>query len=150
MSSNKDSYSLRVFNKEHVETNTILGKTYTVLYREGNYKLFIEAFRGFFEKPHVCDSDDSDCNNCYAIVIGIDLGSRPLFYTGNGAYIVSSNGSTYSNLTKTNSKIDTPPTEMQYCLSGLDKGCTESLDPETMSAWDLVKERLIKTRSDLK
>lgn len=97
-------FSLRTFNAKGIETNQILGKSYTILYRHGNYEPFCNAFREFFEKPHVADLDetsDADTKNCYAMVVGIDLGYRPLFKgENNQSYIMSSDGKTYCNVTQ--------------------------------------------------
>lgn len=95
-------FTLRVFNAEGIESNQILGSTYTVLNRETNYEQFADAFEKAFGRPHVadgCETSNEFTKSCYAIVIGIE-GSymRPL-YKKQQNYIMTSDGKTYDNVT---------------------------------------------------
>tara|TARA_R110000772_G_C13310212_1_gene439959 strand:+ start:7247 stop:7714 length:468 start_codon:yes stop_codon:yes gene_type:complete len=154
------NYTLRTVSPESGTFDQSLGECYGRVNRFENPKRFKEYFKQVFNKQYVSDLDESandDTKNIIGFVISSKDSIIPI-YQGNAFYIVSESGKTLvriNNCMNRQRPIDygvekTPPTEMQYYLNILDKGCRESLDTETISAWNLVKERLIKTRSDLK
>lgn len=96
------SYTLRRISSQGVQMNFELGNSYTVVSRFEAYEWFKEDFKRIYDKEHVADNDpasDEDTKIVYAFVGsqgGIDV--YPLF-RGQQAYIMTSEGKTFSNLT---------------------------------------------------
>ncbi len=92
-------FTLRRMTVTGVEMNRAVGDEYTLLDRERNYNEFADFFKHHFKKEHVADMDDkADCDTkeCYAFVINGSF-VQPL-YKVQKAYIMTSDGKTFSNL----------------------------------------------------
>lgn len=85
------SYNLRIVNKERIEINHILGDEYTIISKTKNKKRFTETI-----KLH-CGNKVPD--NIHSIVIS-SLGTVFLLEKDCQYYIMTENGSTFSNLTR--------------------------------------------------
>lgn len=83
-------YHLRKITKEGVESNYALGDQYVVVNRERNKKEFIKIVEAYF-KDGVKEDIYCFVQNSFGTIYGIEKTSQ--------AYIVTSSGSTFSNLT---------------------------------------------------
>lgn len=92
-------FTLRRMTATGVEMNQKVGDEYTLIHKERNKWEFEDFFKRHFGKSPVVDIDDkadADTKECYAFVINGSF-VQPL-YKVQAAYIMTSDGKTFSNL----------------------------------------------------
>lgn len=81
----------RLLGEEGVETNTILGDSYDIVYRHTHPVEFQKVFDRFYEREMI------DSGEIVAFVIFKNgFGIQPLFKSDKTSYIMTENGSTFS------------------------------------------------------
>lgn len=92
-------FILREIFKDNLETNSIIGDSYSFIDREKSYDEFSRSFKLFFDVDHVADLDDSSTEfskKCYAFINNIT--SLIPLYKDRMYFIMTDSGRTFSNV----------------------------------------------------
>lgn len=89
-------YTLRSISKEGLETNKSIGSSYTVIQAVSNPNEFSRAFENYFDREWNIQ-EDKDSRECYSFIAFEDGTLQPL-YKGQRNYIMTPQGTTFSNL----------------------------------------------------
>lgn len=90
-------YTLRRISGDGLEINQSIGNSYTVIQAISNPNEFSKAFETYFDKEWNIQ-EDNDSKKCYAFIAFEDGTLQPL-YKGQRNYIMTIQGTTFSNLT---------------------------------------------------